>query len=443
VEVGSAPFDPGPSHYDSRRAKRARRREEKAERKRRARAEKLERERRARVEKLEREKRARAEQLEREKRARADEVERKQSARAERLELERAERLERERLERAEELERRERERERARAERERQERERRRALAAEREREQEQRARLEAERREAERLARVEAERRARAEAERRAKLQAERRRPSEPRRRTRPRASAKPVPAEQPRPIRLGAAGGPKRRAKAAPLTGTRPPGSRSLKRPTAKAGFALAVVIAAATGLGSLLGLPVPLPSSGSPEQSRAALSSDAALIALDSGTPVELTEGPYHPVVGTFGYGEAAAKFHADRGGRKHEGQDVFAETGTPLVAVRDGIVLDGAGGRNFYASGGGHTAVIYSRIDNRSYVYLHMHKPALVKAGEEVTAGQPIGQLGCTGSCDGPHLHFEVRRGRADWGAETKAIDPLPLLKGWPQRPTGP
>jgi murein DD-endopeptidase MepM/ murein hydrolase activator NlpD len=68
------------------------------------------------------------------------------------------------------------------------------------------------------------------------------------------------------------------------------------------------------------------------------------------------------------------------------------------------------------------------------------VYLHMQKPAFLKAGEEVKAGQLIGLLGCTGSCDGPHLHFEVRNGRADWGAETKAVDPLPLVRSWPQRP---
>ena len=64
----------------------------------------------------------------------------------------------------------------------------------------------------------------------------------------------------------------------------------------------------------------------------------------------------------------------------------------------------------------------------------------MLKPALVKAGEQVKAGQLVGQVGCTGSCDGPHLHFEVRQGRAVYGPQKKAIDPLPLLRQWPVRP---
>ena len=46
----------------------------------------------------------------------------------------------------------------------------------------------------------------------------------------------------------------------------------------------------------------------------------------------------------------------------RGGRRHEGQDVFARPGTPLVAVRDGVVLDGGGGKSFYSYGGGNTFV---------------------------------------------------------------------------------
>lgn len=196
------------------------------------------------------------------------------------------------------------------------------------------------------------------------------------------------------------------------------------------------------ALATGAGALLGLPLPgLGSEVGPGQSRAALTGNAALIALSEGTPAGLTKGPYFPVVGEAGYGETAAKFGASRGGRKHEGQDLFAKAGTPLVAVRDGTVVDGGTINSAYSGGRGNWVVIYSPLDERSYVYLHLLKPPLVRSGDDVHAGEPLGLLGCTGSCDGPHLHFEVRNGIASLRAETKAVDPLPLLQQWPQVPT--
>src|ERR1700704_2219392 len=59
----------------------------------------------------------------------------------------------------------------------------------------------------------------------------------------------------------------------------------------------------------------------------------------------------------PVRGAVVYGEGEARFGADRGGRMHEGQDLFAPAGTPLVAVRDVKVLeagDGGGRGNYVA-----------------------------------------------------------------------------------------
>ncbi|HEY8770408.1 MAG TPA: peptidoglycan DD-metalloendopeptidase family protein, partial [Thermoleophilaceae bacterium] len=52
------------------------------------------------------------------------------------------------------------------------------------------------------------------------------------------------------------------------------------------------------------------------------------------------------------------------------------------------------------------------------------------EPSRVAAGRHVKAGERVGSVGCTGSCFGDHLHFEVHRGR---GTQAPPIDPLPLL----------
>jgi murein DD-endopeptidase MepM/ murein hydrolase activator NlpD len=131
---------------------------------------------------------------------------------------------------------------------------------------------------------------------------------------------------------------------------------------------------------------------------------------------------------HPVAGRVGYGEAIAAFGVQRAGHVHQGQDIFAPAGTPLRAVRDATVTGSGSG-----DGRGNWVALHSRRDRRTYVYFHMQRPAAVDQGERVRAGQRIGRLGCTGSCFGDHLHFEVHRGRATSGA---AIDPMPLLRRW-------
>ncbi len=420
VEIGAAPFDPGPgTGYDERRARRDAKRRQREEDQRVRRQQQLE---------LERELR---EHAERDARAQ-EERERLATVARERLEREQAERAARERAER-EERERR------LAALRERERLERRREEIQERQR-REREAMLQRERKE---HARIEYERAERARADRekllreRARRQAQLEREREHRRRKElARQKAK----------RKGTAA-PRRKAAVAAASRRRtpPPRSRSHQRrpqglgwPTARAALALAAVTAVAGVMGAALGLPVPV--LGGPGGPIAASLTGNSL--LDSGTPPGLTKGPYFPVVtDNPDFGEADARFGANRSGHIHQGQDVFVKPGTPLVAVRDGIVIDGAGGKSFYAYGGGNSLVIYSPIDDRSYVYMHMLHPALVHAGERVQAGQPVGQVGCTGSCDGPHLHFEIRRGRVASGMERKAIDPLPYLQDWPGAPT--
>jgi murein DD-endopeptidase MepM/ murein hydrolase activator NlpD len=130
--------------------------------------------------------------------------------------------------------------------------------------------------------------------------------------------------------------------------------------------------------------------------------------------------------WFPVRGIVDFGQADARFGAWRGGRRHEGQDVFAKAGTPLVSTRAGTVVETGddGGRGNYIA-------IWSPEARVTFVYLHMRAPTPRREGEPVNAGQRIGAVGCTGSCWGDHLHLEMRQGRGTTG---KPLDPLPMLR---------
>lgn len=135
-----------------------------------------------------------------------------------------------------------------------------------------------------------------------------------------------------------------------------------------------------------------------------------------------------DGPFVPVVGEVDYGTAGNAFGAARSGHMHTGHDLFAPAGRPLVAVDDGIVAEtGSDG------GQGNYVYLYDPRHKHTYVYMHMVEPAEVKQGEKVDAGERLGAVGCTGSCWGDHLHFEIRGGK---GIAGEAQDPLPKLRKW-------
>jgi Meckel syndrome type 1 protein len=138
------------------------------------------------------------------------------------------------------------------------------------------------------------------------------------------------------------------------------------------------------------------------------------------------------GPFVPVVGKVDYGTSENAFGAARYGHVHAGHDVFAPTGTPLVAVTDGVVVDAGtdGGQGNYVH-------LYDPESDQTYIYMHMIKPSGFKTGDKVEAGVELGGLGCTGSCSGDHLHFEIREGK---GMAGEAHDPLPELKSWESIP---
>jgi murein DD-endopeptidase MepM/ murein hydrolase activator NlpD len=300
-------------------------------------------------------------------------------------------------------------------------------------ERERAERDRLLQERLERRRLARLERLRRERAERERRERYVWSRHKPKPEPERKQP----KPEPARAR--IDPGVQGPVRKRVRAAENRRRESSRRLGLFWPTAKAGFAVTLVLGLSAGLGSVLGLPVPGLDAGTGRQS---LASSASIFGIDSGTPPGLAPGYVFPLIGAHDFGDAQARFGASRYGHVHEGQDIFGKTGTPEVAVHGGTVVDRGKNTDPDSGGRGNFLTIYSPQDNHSFVYMHMLKPSPALVGKHVHAGQLIGRLGCTGSCEGPHLHFEVRVGRATPGAETKPVDPLPYLRGWPQATPG-
>ena len=104
----------------------------------------------------------------------------------------------------------------------------------------------------------------------------------------------------------------------------------------------------------------------------------------------------------------------------RWGRDHEGIDMGAPTGTPVLAAADGEVVY-AGDR---VRGYGNMVVLEHAGDLLT-VYAH-NSLLLGRGGDRVTAGQEISRVGETGHATAPHLHFEVRR-------KQEPQDPLQFL----------
>lgn len=91
------------------------------------------------------------------------------------------------------------------------------------------------------------------------------------------------------------------------------------------------------------------------------------------------------------------------------GRGHEGQDVFAKCGKPLVAARGGRVQY----RGNDPGGAGYYLVVDGRSDGHDYVYMHILRRGRARQGERVHTGEQIGRVGQTGNASGCHLHFEL------------------------------
>jgi murein DD-endopeptidase MepM/ murein hydrolase activator NlpD len=91
----------------------------------------------------------------------------------------------------------------------------------------------------------------------------------------------------------------------------------------------------------------------------------------------------------------------------RRGRHHDGIDIAARMGKPIVAAANGTVIFSG-----WRSGYGRMVVIQHNRWLKT-VYAHTSRNYL-RRGEKVTQGQVIALVGSTGRSTGPHLHFEVR-----------------------------
>ena len=105
---------------------------------------------------------------------------------------------------------------------------------------------------------------------------------------------------------------------------------------------------------------------------------------------------------------------------DSGRREHQGIDIFAPRGTPVVAASSGLVTSTTPNRL-----GGNVVWVWDFQRRQRLYYAHLDRLS-VGAGQWVSAGEPIGYVGNTGNArtTSPHLHFGIYRHGVG------AIDPL-------------
>jgi murein DD-endopeptidase MepM/ murein hydrolase activator NlpD len=135
----------------------------------------------------------------------------------------------------------------------------------------------------------------------------------------------------------------------------------------------------------------------------------------------------------PLRGVFSYGSPEARYGAKRNGHTHQGQDMFADEGTPVVAPRSGTV-EYVGNQ---PGGAGLYVVLDGDAEDFDYAFMHLQEGSItVVKGEHVDQGQRLGSVGHTGDAEGNHLHFEIWNG--PWYNGGQTIDPLPYLQQWQQ-----
>jgi peptidoglycan LD-endopeptidase LytH len=120
------------------------------------------------------------------------------------------------------------------------------------------------------------------------------------------------------------------------------------------------------------------------------------------------------------------------FNETRGtSRKHEATDILAPTGTPVIAVDDGVIR-----KLFLSKPGGNTIYQFDPTQQYAYYYAHLDRYAEnIREGSTVRQGDVIGYVGTTGNAGNTsHLHFTIfKLGPEKRWWEGTPINPYPIL----------
>ncbi len=114
------------------------------------------------------------------------------------------------------------------------------------------------------------------------------------------------------------------------------------------------------------------------------------------------------GRIHPIFGVASY---------------HDGIDIAANSGTPVVASNSGEVV-----HTGWLGGFGNAVMIYHKSCNCTTLYGHLSSIS-VSAHTYIKRGQKLGEVGSTGVSTGPHLHFQAMYGKG-YGT---SFDPMNLV----------
>ncbi len=190
-------------------------------------------------------------------------------------------------------------------------------------------------------------------------------------------------------------------------------------------ASAANAAASSVNAAASSGNSSAAPAPAPSgsqSASPNSSQGAASpapapAPAPAPVPASPPPSNAGSGIVCPVAGPHAFADTWGA--ARSGGRSHEGVDMMAPGGTPLVAVESGSAqfkTTRLGGNSVWINGNSGTR------------YFYAHLSAWEGSSRNVSPGEVIGYVGATGNTTANHLHFEVHPGGG------RAVNPYPYVR---------